>query len=32
MHFCEAVVFCEDDDGNETLIAKATTTMAVITP
>jgi uncharacterized protein (TIGR00369 family) len=32
MHFCEAVVFCVDDDGNETLIAKATTTMAVITP
>lgn len=32
IHFCEADVFCEDDSGTETLIARATTTMAVITP
>ena len=32
MHFCEAEVFCEEDDGTEVLVAKATTTMAVITP
>lgn len=32
MHFCEAEVFCIDVDGNEVLIAKATTTMAVIQP
>lgn len=32
MHFCEADVFCIQDDGTEILIAKATTTMAVITP
>jgi uncharacterized protein (TIGR00369 family) len=32
MHFCEAEVYCEDFDGKETLIAKATTTMAVIVP
>ena len=32
MHFCEADVFCEDDQGVETLIARATTTMAVIRP
>lgn len=32
LHFCEAEVFCVDADGAETLIAKATTTMAVITP
>ncbi|MBU3699908.1 MAG: PaaI family thioesterase [Candidatus Kapabacteria bacterium] len=29
-HFCEADVFCIDDEGNEELIARATTTMAVI--
>jgi acyl-coenzyme A thioesterase PaaI-like protein len=29
-HFCEADVFCIDDNGNEELIARATTTMAVI--
>ncbi len=29
-HFCEADVFCYDDDNNKMLIAKATTTMAVI--
>lgn len=29
-HFCEADVYCADADGNETLIAKATTTMAII--
>ena len=29
-HFCEADVFCVDDNGNEELIARATTTMAVI--
>ncbi|HLP29060.1 MAG TPA: PaaI family thioesterase [Candidatus Didemnitutus sp.] len=29
-HFCEAEVFCQDESGVETLIAKATTTMAVI--
>ncbi|MCX6141147.1 MAG: PaaI family thioesterase [Candidatus Kapabacteria bacterium] len=29
-HFCEAEVFCTDAEGIETLIAKATTTMAVI--
>ena len=32
MHFCEADVYCEDEQGAETLIARATTTMAVITP
>ena len=32
MHFCEAEVFSADEYGNETLIAIATTTMAVITP
>ena len=32
MHFCEADVYCEDAEGAETLIARATTTMAVITP
>lgn len=31
MHFCEADVYCSDG-GDETLIARATTTMAVITP
>lgn len=29
MHFCEADVFCEND-GIETLVARATTTMAII--
>ncbi|MBK6292193.1 MAG: PaaI family thioesterase [Candidatus Kapabacteria bacterium] len=29
-HFCEADVFCEDENGVEVLIARATTTMAVI--
>jgi len=29
-HFCEAEVYCQDENGVETLIAKATTTMAVI--
>ncbi len=32
MHFCEADVYCEQDDGTEILIARATTTMAVIRP
>jgi len=32
IHFCEADVFCEDQHGVETLIARATTTMAVIRP
>lgn len=32
MMFCEADVFCIDAAGVETLIARATTTMAVITP
>lgn len=32
MHFCEADVFCTQFDGNEVLVAKATTTMAVIRP
>lgn len=32
IHFCEADVFCEDEYGVETLIARATTTMAVIRP
>ncbi|MES2764448.1 MAG: PaaI family thioesterase [Bacteroidota bacterium] len=32
MHFCEAEVFTIDESGVEKLIAKATTTMAVITP
>jgi len=32
LHFCEAAVYIVDEDGNEKLIAKATTTMAVITP
>lgn len=32
MHFCEADVFCADADGVEKLIARATTTMAVIRP
>ena len=32
MHFCEADVFCIDEEGHEVLIARATTTMAVITP
>ncbi len=31
-HFCEADVFCLQDDGEEVLIARATTTMAVIRP
>jgi uncharacterized protein (TIGR00369 family) len=31
MHFCEADVFCESD-GTEVLVARATTTMAIITP
>jgi uncharacterized protein (TIGR00369 family) len=31
-HFCEADVFCVQDDGEEVLIARATTTMAVIRP
>ena len=31
-HFCEADVFTVDDDGKETHIARATTTMAVIMP
>jgi uncharacterized protein (TIGR00369 family) len=30
MHFCEADVFCEREGGSETLVARATTTMAVI--
>ncbi len=30
MHFCEADVFCEMEGGSETLVARATTTMAVI--
>lgn len=29
-HFCEADVFCADENGVEVLIARATTTMAVI--
>ena len=29
-HFCEAEVYSQDENGVETLIAKATTTMAVI--
>lgn len=32
IHFCEADVYCMDDTGSETLIARATTTMAVIRP
>lgn len=32
MHFCEADVFCTQADGTEILIARATTTMAVIVP
>lgn len=32
LHFCEADVFCADADGVEKLIARATTTMAVIRP
>ena len=32
MHFCEAEVYCLGHDGEEKLVAKATTTMAVITP
>jgi len=32
MHFCEAEVYCDDGQGAETLVAKATTTMAIITP
>ena len=32
MHFCEAEVYCEDWEGAEVLVAKATTTMAIITP
>lgn len=32
LHFCEAEVYCSDSNGNESLIAKATTTMAVISP
>jgi uncharacterized protein (TIGR00369 family) len=32
MHFCEADVFCIQEDGTEVLIARATTTMAVILP
>jgi len=32
MHFCEADVFCTAFDGEEVLVARATTTMAVITP
>lgn len=32
LHFCEAEVFTIDENGKEKLIAKATTTMAVITP
>ncbi|MBU3742840.1 MAG: PaaI family thioesterase [Candidatus Kapabacteria bacterium] len=32
LHFCEADVYCMDDAGVETLIARATTTMAVIRP
>ncbi len=32
MHFCEADVFCVQADGTEDLIARATTTMAVIVP
>lgn len=32
MHFCEADVFCTEADGTEVLIARATTTMAVILP
>lgn len=30
IHFCEADVYCHDDDGTVTHIARATTTMAVI--
>lgn len=32
MHFCEAEVYVIAEDGSEKLIAKATTTMAIITP
>lgn len=32
MHFCEADVYCEVEGGSEVLVARATTTMAVITP
>jgi acyl-coenzyme A thioesterase PaaI-like protein len=32
MHFCEASVYCINEDGEEELIAKATTTMAIIRP
>lgn len=32
IHFCEADVFCLEADGTERLIARATTTMAVIRP
>jgi len=32
LHFCEADVYCHDDDDRAVLIARATTTMAVITP
>lgn len=32
LHFCEADVFCHDEDDRAILIARATTTMAVITP
>lgn len=31
MHFCEANVYCQGADGEEVLIARATTTMAIIT-
>lgn len=32
LHFCEADVYCHDEDNRAVLIARATTTMAVITP
>ena len=32
LHFCEADVFCLEPSGEERLIARATTTMAVIRP
>lgn len=32
LHFCEADVYCHDEDDRAVLIARATTTMAVITP
>lgn len=32
LHFCEVDVYCHDEDDRAVLIARATTTMAVITP